>query len=168
MTSETFAKPAVGAIIEKDINGVKHILVQKRQKNNGENGLIEMPAGKIRDFENIFDALKREVKEETGLKITNIIGEDYQIIKTGSYSTIDFSPFCITQNLAGGYSLILFTFICKGEGKIYKKSDESSDIHWLEADKLRLLFEKYPEKIFPMHMNSLKKYFGRLDKKKGN
>lgn len=100
MINEIFAKPAVGAIIEKDINGIRHILIQKRQKNSSEDGLLEIPAGKIREFENIFQALKREVKEETGLTITSIIGKECQTIKTGLYSTTDFSPFCITQNLS--------------------------------------------------------------------
>ena len=158
MKTELFAKPAVGAIIEKYIKGVKHILIQKRRKNNSEDGLIEIPAGKIRDFESVFEALKREIKEETGLTITGIIGEDCQLIKTGPYSTIDFSPFCVTQNLSGGYSLILFTFICTGKGKLYKESEESSDIQWLKVDKVKLLLETNPEKFFPMHINSLKKY----------
>ncbi len=160
MIKEVFAKPAVGAIIERNIDGVNHILIQKRQKNNFEDGLIEIPAGKIRDFENIFQALKREVKEETGLTITNITGEDCKTIKTGLYSTIDFSPFCITQNLSGGYSLILFTFICSGEGNLYKQSDESSDIQWVAEHKVKLLLESHPEKFFPMHINALRKYFG--------
>ncbi|MBR0423380.1 MAG: NUDIX domain-containing protein [Clostridia bacterium] len=161
MTNEIFAKPAVGAIIEKDINGIRHILIQKRQKNSSEDGLLEIPAGKIREFENIFQALKREVKEETGLTITSIIGKECQTIKTGLYSTTDFSPFCITQNLSGGYSLILFTFICSGEGELYEKSDESSDIKWIPANEIKLLLDAHPEKFFPMHINSLKKYFKR-------
>lgn len=159
MINEIFAKPAVGAIIEKDINGIKHILIQKRRKNISEDGLIEIPAGKIREFENIFDALRREVREETGLTITNIIGENHQTIETKSYSTISFSPFCITQNLSGGYSLILFTFICSGEGNLYNKSNESSDIKWIPTNELKLLLDTNPEKFFPMSINSLKKYF---------
>ena len=158
MKCEIFAKPAVGAIIEKDINGVKHILLQKRQKNNSENGMIEILAGKIRDFESIFEALRREVLEETGLIITHISGEECQNIKTGQYSTIDFTPFCVTQNLSGGYSLILLTFICTGEGELYEKSDESSDIQWVDINKLKFLLNAHPENFFPMHINSLKKY----------
>lgn len=47
--NETFAKPAVKAIIEKNINGEKHILIQKRQKEDGDhtNGLLEISGGKI-------------------------------------------------------------------------------------------------------------------------
>ena len=164
MKNEMFAKPAVGAIIEKDINSVKHILIQKRRKGSSEDGLIEIPAGKIRKFENIFDALKREVKEETGLTITNVTGENCQSVKIKSYSTISFSPFCITQNLLGGYSLIVFTFICTCKGELYENSDESSDIQWMEVNKVKSLLKMNPEKFFPMHVNSLKKYFEESDK----
>jgi 8-oxo-dGTP pyrophosphatase MutT (NUDIX family) len=69
---EIFAKPAVGAIIEKVINNKRYILIQDRNKSNDgiETGMIEIPAGKIREYENIFDSLRREVREETGLNIT--------------------------------------------------------------------------------------------------
>lgn len=50
---EIFAKPAVGAIIEKEMNGVAHVLIQERCKEEDtlENGLIEIPAGKVRKYE---------------------------------------------------------------------------------------------------------------------
>lgn len=69
---EKFAIPCVAAIIEKIINNEKYILIQTRQKENGAetNGMLEVPAGKIREYENIFEALRREVREETGLTIT--------------------------------------------------------------------------------------------------
>lgn len=78
MMKETFAIPAVGAIIVKNDDGEEYILVQNREKNNGDkmDGLLEIPAGKIREYENIFEALRREVREETGLQITKIYGEE--------------------------------------------------------------------------------------------
>ena len=80
---EKFAIPCVAAIIEKIINNEKYILIQTRQKENGAetNGMLEIPAGKIREYENVFVALRREVKEETGLTITKILGEDRQVSK---------------------------------------------------------------------------------------
>ena len=55
MIKEIFAIPCVGAIIEKMISNEKYILVQTRQKEDGNetNGMIEVPAGKIREYENI-------------------------------------------------------------------------------------------------------------------
>lgn len=75
---EVFAKPAVSAIIEKVEFGERFVLLQRRQKDNGgeTNGLFEIAGGKVREYENIYDALRREVWEETGLKITEISGED--------------------------------------------------------------------------------------------
>ena len=71
---EVFAKPAAGGIIIKRESGIDYILIQERCKENGgaENGLIEIPAGKIREFENIFDCLRREILEETGLKVIKL------------------------------------------------------------------------------------------------
>ena len=87
---EIFAIPCVGAIIEKVISNEKYILIQTRQKEDGNetNSMIEIPAGKIREYENIFLALRREVWEETGLKITQIYGEDSTVdTQTGNVST---------------------------------------------------------------------------------
>lgn len=52
--------------------------------------------------------LRREVWEETGLKITKIYGEDSLVCtQTGDVTTISFNPYCVIQNLSGAYSIIL-------------------------------------------------------------
>lgn len=116
---EIFAIPAVGAIIVKRIEDEEYILVQNRKKNNGDgmDGLLEIPAGKIREYENIFEALKREVWEETGLHVTTIQGEDESCyLDVAGNKTIMFSSYCVTQNLSGAYSIILSTFYAKQKG----------------------------------------------------
>lgn len=101
---EKFAIPAVGAIIVKRDAGEEFILVQNRRKNNGDgtDGLLEIPAGKVREYENIFEALRREVREETGLHLTKVRGEeDRQFLNIDGNKTIAFAPYCVTQNLSG-------------------------------------------------------------------
>lgn len=110
MTKEVFAKPCVGAIIKKVVGNEPYILLQTRQKEDGNetNGMFEIPAGKIREYEDVFSALRREVWEETGLKITKIYGEDSSVCtQIGDVTTISFTPYCVTQNLSGAYSIIL-------------------------------------------------------------
>lgn len=162
---EKFAKPAVGAIIEKKIDGEKFILVQERQKENGgkENGMLEIPAGKIREYENIFEALRREVKEETGLIITRIDGEESSTqSNVNGNQVISFQPYCVTQNLSGAYSLILNTFICEADGVLAESTDETQNIRWEKADLIRDILKANPESFFLMHVNALKKYFELL------
>lgn len=162
---EKFAKPAVGAIIEKEIDGEKFILLQERQKEDGgkENGMLEIPAGKIREYENIFEALRREVKEETGLIITKINGEECssQSCVNGN-KVISFQPYCVTQNLSGAYSLILNTFLCEADGVLAESTNETQNIHWEKADIILDMLKANPDSFFLMHVNALKKYFKLL------
>jgi ADP-ribose pyrophosphatase len=164
---EVFAKPAVGAIIEKVIDGVSHILIQERSKvdDDVENGLIEIPAGKVREYENIFDGLCREVWEETGLELTEIQGEKETVTcECNGYTVISFNSFYSSQNLRGGYSIMLQTFICTAKGELLVQSDESINIRWISIDDLKFLLEKDERAFYPMHINAIKKYIGGKDK----
>ena len=159
---EIFAKPCAGAIIEKIIDGEKHILLQTRQKSGGgdTNGKLELPAGKIREYESIFTALRREVFEETGLTVTKIKNENKLFSKfVGDFETISAEPFCVTQNLSGAYSIILLTFVCEADGDLLESTDETQNIRWVNADFVRRMLLDEPEKFFFIHLNALKKYF---------
>ena len=137
---EKFTVPCVAAIIEKIVNNEKYILIQTRQKEDGAetNGMLELPAGKIREYENIFEALRREVKEETGLSITKILGEDNQISNfIKGNEVISYTPYCITQNLSGAYSIILNTFLCETKGELLTETNESQNIHWIKIEEFK-------------------------------
>lgn len=158
---ETFAIPAVGALIVKQDKDEEYILVQNRKKNNGDgmDGLLEIPAGKIREYENIFDALRREVWEETGLHITKIQGEEECCsLEVNGNKTIRFSPYCVTQNLSGAYSIVLSTFLCEAEGELLEQTDETENIRWMNIKELKEIVDNHPESIFLMHVNALRKY----------
>ena len=155
---EVFAKPCVGAIITRMIDGEAHILLQTRLKANGNetNGTLEIPAGKIREYESVFAALCREVYEETGLTVTRILGDDDSI--RANSQTITCQPYCITQNLSGAYSILLLTFLCEADGDPVAFTDEASDIRWVKAADARKLLAAAPERFFFMHHAALKKY----------
>lgn len=158
---ETFGKPSAGAIIEKKENGIDYILIQKRHKKSDckNDGLLEIPAGKIREYENIFDCLRREVFEETGLKLTYIQGEDKaSMLHSNGYDVISFNPFYSTENLKGVYSTMLQVFICKACGEPIKESDEAISIKWIPIKELKELLQKDESMFYPMSVNSLKKY----------
>ena len=158
---EQFSIPGAGGIIVKEINGINNILIQTRIKPHApcEDGLLEIPAGKIRAFESIFDTLRREIKEETGLDVVEILGENLSTIYEGnSYKVINFMPFSCSQNLVGNYSIMVFVFICKVEGDLLPFSDESKNYKWTPVSEIKRLLMDSPQSFYPMHIDTLNKY----------
>lgn len=157
---EVFMIPGVGGLIEKNEEGIDYLLIQKRCKEDApsEFGLFEIPAGKIRAGENIFDCLRREVKEETGLILDEIQGEQESehIIGSG-YETISYMPFSCTQNTTKGYPIMVQVFICKGHGTLLNKSDESQDLRWISLKDLENLLQN-ESNFYPMHIGTLTDY----------
>lgn len=159
-----FCMPVVSAIIERRVNNETEILVQTRWKPNDDpvySGSLEIPAGRLDAWENIFDALRREVFEETSLKVLKIKPE----IKTKTFSprndeNFAFVPFCCQQQTRGGKPWIGFVFICEVENKKPKpQEDEVKNIRWIKKSELKKIFDKTPEKIFTLQLGVLEYYF---------
>lgn len=157
--------PVVSAIIERIHESRKQVLVQTRWKPERDpiySGTIEIPAGWIDEYENVYDALRREVFEETGLTITRVTPE----IKTAVHTTdkddasFAFVPFCCQQQLKGGRPWIGFVFLCEVEDKEpIAQTEEVRDIRWMDKEELHQLFLKSPEQIFTLQLGVLDYYF---------
>ena len=158
---ERFQIPAVSGIIERKNKGNREVLIQKRQKINesNDNGLLEIPAGKIREFESIYDALRREVLEETGLVVTKIYGETNSKVETHeNYEVIGCEPFFISQNLSGSYPILCITLLCEAEGRLLSQTNESNSMQWVTFDDLKEIVLNNPSSLYPMHTEALRKY----------
>ena len=161
--NEKFSIPAVGGIIQKRENGKDYILIQDRVKPNynSASGIIEIPAGKIREFENIFSCLRREIFEETGLSIEHIEGEESsEILLINGYEVLSYKPYSCCQNLMGDYPIMVQVFLCTvKENEIsLKGSNESQNIRWANVEELKMLLIESPELFFPMHISTLRRY----------
>lgn len=158
---ELFSIPAVAGIIEEKIDGDEYILIQERWKEGKdiENGLLEIPGGKVREYENVFDCLRREVMEETGLNVTFIEGESESTFFEGyDYKVLNYTPFSCSQNTQGTYPIMVEVFICKVIGDILNETNESKNIRWISLVELNKIIEINSDKFFPMHLAILKKY----------
>jgi NTP pyrophosphohydrolases including oxidative damage repair enzymes len=158
---ESLTIPGAGAIIEKSIGDKNYILIQIRDKQNvpAEKGLIEIPAGKIRAFENIYDCLRREVKEETGLDVIGIEGEaEASVYERNGYKVLNYTPFSSAQNTCGYYPIMVQIFICKVNGKILLETDETKNIRWVSLDELEIALKNNLDSFYPMHVDTLTKY----------
>ncbi len=158
---EDFAIPGAAGIIRRRAGGEEWLLVQERAKAGAplETGLLEIPAGKIRAFENIYDCLRREIREETGCEVTWIQGEDEAVtVELGGYRVLSYRPYASAQNLRGSYPIMVQTFLCEVEALRATGSDESRDVRWMPIEELRSLLETSPGRFYPMHLTTLRAY----------
>lgn len=156
----------VTAIIEKkDKNGKILVYLQERWKprvSPDYSGLWELPCGGVEPYENVVDALRREVKEECGLTITQIISnprcEEYH--PRHNDKSYYFQPFVchgVTQT-RNGLAWLGFAFICQAKGKIKINTKEARKPTWFILEELRHLVSRTPDKIFPLHLPVLDYY----------
>ncbi|MCX6702747.1 MAG: NUDIX domain-containing protein [Candidatus Wolfebacteria bacterium] len=151
-------------IIKKDEDGIK-IFTQARWKPESSptySGMIEIPAGGIDSYENVYDALKREIKEECSLDIVRIIN-DYQ----GPITQIRekdkffaFKPFICQQALETdeGLPWVGFVFLCEAKGDVRLNPHEAKDPAWLSLNELADIVHNKPDTIFPLQLPVLQ-YF---------
>lgn len=66
---EGIIKNVVGAII---LNEKSQVLIMSRKTDDFMGGIDELPSGNMEQGENIYEALVREVKEETNLDVVNV------------------------------------------------------------------------------------------------
>jgi len=128
MAKQQFPEPTVGALI---FNPEGKIFLMKSHKWGNK---YVMPGGHIELGEKMEDALKREVKEETGLDVYDI----------------DFNPF---QEFIYGKlfwekrHFIFFDFACKTKSKTVTLNSEGQDYVWVSMQKaLKLPIESYTRK----------------------
>jgi len=161
------AIPVVSAIIERRHNGETEILVQTRWKPDDDpiySGTLEIPAGQLDEqggYENIYETLKREVLEETGLAVTKITPDTRTEVHSprddGSFT---FVPFCCQQQTKGGKPWVGFVFLCEVEDKKpVSQESEVRDVRWMKRSELKEIYNTTPEKIFTLQLGVLDYYF---------
>ncbi len=108
-----------GIIQNKD----KFLIVKRKEKESIHGGLWVFPGGKVEDNEDIFNALKREIKEEVGLEISN----ERKQISEYEYERPD------------GEITVGICFSVKATNDEITLSDELEDFAWVNKEE----FKKY-------------------------
>jgi 8-oxo-dGTP pyrophosphatase MutT (NUDIX family) len=156
----------ISAILQKkNGKGETLIFLQERWKpeiSPNYSGMIEIPAGGIDSYEDVFDALKREIFEECGLKIKKIFNNCKSNIENprrGDKAFI-FQPFICQQVLEtnNGLPWIGFVFVCEVSGKVKINTKEARNPQWVKKQELKKIIENSPETIFPLQLPVLKYY----------
>lgn len=159
---EPLAFPAVAAIVERTKNGEREILLQTRWKPKVSpkyTGLLEIPAGAIKAYEDLYDAVKREVEEETGLRVKRFRdherSKEYDLHDDNGFA---FRPFCC-EYMSKGAPFLCVVFIVEVEdGEPVAQDSETRDPHWVLVKDLKHQFREHPERFFTLHCGALELY----------
>lgn len=114
---ETFPRIGSAAVIIQD----GKVLLGKRAKDPGRGQWI-LPGGKIEPFESIASAVKREMREETGLEVE--LGE-----QIGAFELI---------NQPTQHRIIVYTYARPIGGSLHA-ADDVSELRYFSKDELSVL-----------------------------
>ena len=105
----------------------KFLVVLKSNQEDINPNTFDIPGGRIRFGEELEDALKREVIEESGLEIKSLgIIDAWSFVKNGNFQ------------------LIGVTYACEALTSEVKLSSEHSSFEWLDPNN-KAVMEKYPK-----------------------
>lgn len=131
---------AVAALIVNDKN---EILIIKRGSEPGK-GLWSIPGGVVELGEHLHQALRREVKEETGLEILPLeLLDVFEVLDHDSSGSLR-------------YHYIIIDYLAKSCGGELKASTDASEVRWVSLNNissynvtrsLRLLLDRYRYKL---------------------
>lgn len=124
----------VRAIIEQDMPQGREIVLQTRNKPHEGGKWLELPGGRIEPFESLVDALRREVREETGLELTHIEGLDGCIQACSDDTNVEcLAPFAAYQTLRGPVDSLGLYFRCQARGELLRSGDATECIQWTQV-----------------------------------
>ena len=136
MSDSEYPEPTAGALIQ-DPEG--RILLLRSHKFND---LYTIPGGHIELGETAEEALRREVKEETGLEVYDIAFLMYQ-------------DFVFDEAFWKRKHFVFLDFTCKTDCTIVQLNDEAQDYQWTTpADALNLPVETYTLRAIEAFMTS--------------
>ena len=137
----------VRGLLVRKWKGEIQLIVQMR-KRAGEPELYELPGGRIEEYEKMIDCLKREIMEETGLKVVVVQNEEDSIITENNQPQEAFSvecikPFAAYQTIKGPVDSFGIFFICKVEGEPSPRGDDTEDVHWANMEEVHKMIEEH-------------------------
>ncbi len=139
MAEQAFPEPTAGALI---FNEEGRIFLMKSHKWKGK---YVIPGGHIELGESAEKALKREIKEETGLKIYGI-------------TFIGFQEFIFGKQFWKKKHFIFLDYACKTKSKNVKLSSEGQGFIWIKPkDALKLPVEPYTKRTIKVFLKKFPK-----------
>lgn len=138
------------ALIEREFPDHTALLLQRLQRRDepGVPSRLETPGGCLEPYEGILAALRREIREETGLELVQILDDPARAVDEGPDGATEcLRPYFVYQSLRGPVDSLGFYFRCRAEGALLERGHKSKDLHWMDVRELRRLLNGSPEQF---------------------
>ena len=105
---------------------------------------MSFPGGQVETYESFFAALKREIKEETGLDLLEVHGQSGAVVsdRDALFRVEYFRPYLVYQTLQGPVDSMGVYFRCRAEGQPLTRGDDAKDARWVSLDELETMLEQ--------------------------
>lgn len=155
---EKNVKFVVNAIVLMREDYKEYILFKENKKQHANDIIFELPGGVIRDSENVYGCLRRELNSK-GFEVTKIFGED----KCNELSNEDglftvFKPFCVSQSNTERNSIITNTILCEIDNANAKTVNKKSGYKWVCTDDIETMLIDQKENISAHNIAALKSF----------
>ena len=138
MGKQVYPEPTVGALI---LNPEDKLFLMRSHKWRDQ---YVIPGGHIELGERMEDALRREIREETGLEIRDI-------------TFLGFQEFIHDDAFWKKRHFVFFDYVCRTDGRDVTLNDEAQSYVWVSLDEaLALPVEPYTVHAIEMYMAQAK------------
>lgn len=135
MGEESLVVPVVAALVFPDEHR-RSIVLQRRDKRDAVRGRWEIPMGRWRAGETPDQALRREVEEETGLRVLRVESPETRHEASEGRPFLALQPLTVTVGVEGAYPALHLCFACVAEGELRAMPGETTEPRWVGLDEV--------------------------------
>ena len=135
MGEESLVVPVVAALVFPDEHR-QSIVLQRRDKRDVVRGRWEIPMGRWRAGETPEEALRREVEEETGLRVVRVESPETRHEASEGRPFLALEPLIVTVGVGGAYPALHLCFACIAEGEPRANPGETAEPAWFGIDEV--------------------------------
>lgn len=131
LAGEALMLPAIAAVVSP-VGDPDRLLLQRRDKP-GEvvRGMLEVPTGRWRAGEEALAAIRREVAEETGVEVVDLL-ESHRLVETHEGRPFRvLEPALVVAGTGGAYPSLLVPLRCLGRGEPRPLPGETAEPRWV-------------------------------------
>jgi 8-oxo-dGTP pyrophosphatase MutT (NUDIX family) len=144
MEGEALVVPNVAAVVYSEDR--TRILLQRRDKaGEAVRGRLEVPGGRWRAGESPQDVVHREVLEETGLTVVEMLTGSTDYNFTAGISIQASRPSAVVAGLGGAYPAVLLAFECTATGVPRALAGETAAPAWWDLDDVSAHLDNDPD-----------------------